>query len=143
MVAPDVVARRLLALNESLAELSRTDAADPRRLATDRLLRAAVERWMQVAIEACIDLTYHVVAEEGWTPVESARAAFSALAAHGRIPAELAARLADAAGLRYLLVHDYVAVEVERLAETVREDLDDLRAFAGIAGTWLEAAGPH
>ena len=31
------------------------------------MLRAAVERWLQVAIEACSDVAFHVVASEGWT----------------------------------------------------------------------------
>lgn len=106
MVDPDVVARRLLALNEALRELERPEAADERRLAADAVLRAAVERWLQVAVEACIDVADHLVASEGWTPPETARAAFATLAAHGRIPLELAGRLGDAAALRNILVHD-------------------------------------
>ena len=42
-----------------------------------------------------------------------------------------------AAALRNLLVHDYVSVDLERLARVVREDLEDLREFARIAGGWL------
>ena len=54
MVDPDVVARRLLALNEALRELARPAAGDERALAADTMLRAAVERWLQIAIESCI-----------------------------------------------------------------------------------------
>jgi predicted nucleic acid-binding protein len=61
MVNPDALARRLLALSESLGELSRPDAASVERLATDSVLRAAVERWLQTAIEACIDIASHVI----------------------------------------------------------------------------------
>jgi uncharacterized protein YutE (UPF0331/DUF86 family) len=99
VVDPDVVARRLLALNEALAELARPEASDERALATDSMLRAAVERWVQIAVEACIDIADHAVASEGWTPPESARAAFTTLAAHGRLPLDLAQRLGDAAAL--------------------------------------------
>jgi hypothetical protein len=72
------------------------------------MLRAAVERWLQVAIEACIDIATHVLASEGWTPAGSARDAFLVLANHGKIPLELAQRLGSAAGMRNVLVHDYV-----------------------------------
>jgi uncharacterized protein YutE (UPF0331/DUF86 family) len=137
MVEPDVIARRLLSLTESLKELERPAAGDARALAGDSILRAAVERWLQVAIEACIDVAYHVVASEGWTPSESGRAAFAALAAHGKIPFDLSTRLGSAAALRNLLVHDYVSIDLERLARVVREDLDDLRAFARIAAAWI------
>ena len=137
MVEPDVVARRLLSLHESLKELEREAAGDAHALARDSILRAAVERWIQVAIESCIDVAYHIVASEGWTPPESGRAAFASLASHGKLPPDLAGRLADAAALRNLLVHDYVTVDLEKLARVVREDLGDLRVFAGIAATWI------
>ena len=137
MIDEDVVARRLLSMNEALRELERDGAADERALATDSVLRAAVERWLQVAIEACIDVADHVVAAQGWTPVESARAGFARLAAHGKLPADLASRLGDAAALRNILVHDYVSVDLARLARVVREDLGDLRAFAARVAEWM------
>src|SRR5262245_9903381 len=68
MVDPDIVARRLLALSDALRELERPAAGDPRALASDAVLRAAVERWLQVAIEACIDIANHIIASEGWPP---------------------------------------------------------------------------
>ena len=67
--------------------------------------------------------------------------AFAALAARGRIDLELAKRLGRAAGLRNLLVHDYVSVDLERLAQVVREDMGDLRAFATVAAGWITPAG--
>lgn len=137
MVDPDVVARRLLAMNEALRELERPAAADERALAADPVLRAAVERWLQFAVEACIDVADHVIASEGWTPPESARAAFASLASHGKLPADLAEKLGDAAALRNILVHDYVSVDLRRLAAVVRGDLADLRAFAAEAGAWM------
>ena len=101
------------------------------------MLRAAVERWLQVAIEACINLAGHVIASEGWTPPQTARAAFQVLAAHGRLPLDLAQRLGLAASLRNLLVHDYALIDLDRLARAVREDMGDLRAFAAAAAGWM------
>lgn len=69
------VARRLLSLNEALESLAMLEAGDAERLASDRVLRAAVERWLQVAIEACIDIAQHACAARGWPPPDSARAA--------------------------------------------------------------------
>ena len=107
-------------------------------MAADPVLRAAVERWLQVAIEACIDIAYHVIGDRGWTPPDSARDAFRTLASHGLIDAALATRLGRAAGLRNVLVHDYVAVDLDKLAAAIGRDLGDLRAFGAIAGRWVE-----
>ncbi len=139
MVDRDVIARRLLILNECLSELSRQEAGDASRLAADTVLRAAVERWLQLAIEACLDVATHVIADEGWTPPASGRDAFLVLAGHARIPLPLGQRLGDAVGLRNLLVHDYVTIDLVRLAATVRDDLGDLREFARCAATWLQS----
>jgi uncharacterized protein YutE (UPF0331/DUF86 family) len=130
MTKPEVVARKLLILNETLGHLGRGGTADPSALRRDPMLLAAVERWLQVAIEACSDLAFHVVASEGWTPPSSGRGAFDSLAAHGRIDPSLAGRLGLAYGLHNLLVHDYADVDLAQLAEAVACAHVDLRAFA-------------
>ena len=132
--------RRLIALREAIRDLSRTEAREADRLLTDRVLRAAVERWLQVAIEACIDLATAVIAEEGWTPPEHARSAFKTLAAHGLIAPELARKLGSAAGLRNLIVHDYADLDVDRMALVVAHDVADLEAFADVMARRLAAS---
>jgi uncharacterized protein YutE (UPF0331/DUF86 family) len=139
VIDPDVVARRLLALNESLKELERPEAKDASALAASSMLRAAVERWLQVAIEACIDVASHVIASEGWPPPSTGREAFMILSQHGRIPNGLAQHLGLAVGLRNLLVHDYARVELTVLSHTIRDDLPDLREFAKLAAGWIAA----
>jgi uncharacterized protein YutE (UPF0331/DUF86 family) len=133
---PAVLTRRISMLRECLTHLSAPDCGDAARLRGDPVLRAAVERWLQVAVEACVDVAHHVVAAEGWTPPATAREAFEVLAAHSRIDAALASRLGRAAALRNVLVHDYVAVDLEQIARIVRDDLGDLEAFALTAAAW-------
>ncbi len=130
MIDAQVVSRRLLVLSDVLGNLALPECSDELRLRADPRLKAAVERWLQVAVEACVDVATHVVASEGWTPPTSGRAAFLTLAAHGLLDPALAARLGAAVGLRNLLVHDYAEVDLARIAHVVAHDLDDLRAFA-------------
>ena len=141
MTGVDAISRRLLSLSEALAHLDRPECRDPARLLVDATLRAAVERWLQVSIEACLDVAHNMIASEAWTPAPTGRAAFTTLAAHGVILPDLAQRLGRAVGLRNLLVHDYADVDVARLAAIVAADLDDLRAFARVA-TGLIERGP-
>jgi uncharacterized protein YutE (UPF0331/DUF86 family)/predicted nucleotidyltransferase len=140
LVDPDVIARRLLTLNETLERLSAVrDELDADRLAADKLLQAAVERWLQVALDVCIDLAYHIIADRGWAPPDSARGAFEQLAASGLISPELATRLGRAAGMRNILVHDYVRVDREILIRGIDAALTDLPAFGAIVGGLIEA----
>jgi uncharacterized protein YutE (UPF0331/DUF86 family) len=141
MVAPDVLARRLLSLNEALAHLERHAAGlTPQTLAADAMLEAAIERWLQVAIEACVDCAYHIVAERGLVPPESARAAFADLTRAGAIPAELASKLGRAVGMRNILVHDYTRIDRTLLVAAIQRDLPDLRAFGAAVAQLLDSA---
>jgi len=139
LVDPDVIARRLLTLNETLERLRAVqDEVDVDRLASDAMLQAAVERWLQVAIEACIDLAYHIIADRGCAPPDSARGAFEQLAAQGLISPELATHLGRAAGMRNILVHDYVRVDREILIRGIDAALTDLPAFGAMVGGLIE-----
>lgn len=138
LVDRNVVGRRLLVLSETVQHIERESPGDAQALAGNPVLRAAIERWIQVAIEACIDVAYHVIADRGWIPPDSARGAFAVLAAHGLLDVGLAARLGGAASLRNILVHEYVAIDLDKLSDAIRRDLGDLKVFGAIAARWLE-----
>jgi len=141
MVDPDVLSRRLLALSDALRQLTSRDAMiTAEALANDAALQAAVERWLQIAIEACIDSAYHVIADRGLIPPDSARQAFESLASEGILTKDLAARLGRAAGLRNILVHDYTRVDRALLAAIVHNDLGDLRSYGAALGELLRTA---
>jgi predicted nucleotidyltransferase len=53
-VSPDLIARRLLVLSDTLSQLEeRLPSMTAEQLAADALLQTAVERWLQIAIESC------------------------------------------------------------------------------------------
>jgi uncharacterized protein YutE (UPF0331/DUF86 family) len=98
VVDRDVVAGRLLLLTQALQDIEREFPGDARALAANPVVRAAIERWLQVAIEVCIDVAYHVIADRGWVPPDRAADAFELLAVRGMLDADLASRLGSAVG---------------------------------------------
>lgn len=138
MVGRDVIARRVLILGQALDHLKAERAGDVERLRKDPVLRAAVERWVQLAIEACIDIAYHIVASRHLPQPDTARGAFETLAEQGLLDHDLASRLGGAASLRNVLVHGYVDVDLELLSTAAREDLGDLAAFGAAVARLLE-----
>ena len=60
---------------------------------------------------------------------EGLRGRITVLAVAGFVPAESASRLALMARFRNLLVHEYLAVEDERVDEVLRSSLGDLESF--------------
>jgi len=103
----------------------------------DRVVRTAAERDLQLAIQAAIGVAVHILAEDSTGTPEEYGSAFLAIADLGVIDPELATRLKSAAGLRDVLVHDYLAVDSLLVWDGI-EHLDDLLTFTSAIERYLE-----
>lgn len=101
----------------------------------------ATERRLQIAVQAAIDVAAHLAAANAWATAEGYAGTFRVLAREGVLEPEVAERLAMAAGLRNLLVHDYLAVDPARLHATLDDDVADLRAFIRTVVGWMVTSG--
>lgn len=118
--------QRLEQLIERLDEVRQ--AGEDAYLADDQQ-RAATERWLQVAVQICIDLGAQVVTEQSARPPSDYAEVFRILGEKGVIPDDLAQRLAGAAKQRNLIVHLYLEID-DRAVFASLAHLDDLREFA-------------
>ena len=98
----------------------------------DAELRAMTERWLEVAIQICIDLGTQIVMEQSAPAPSSYADIFTTLGKKGLLAEDLAGRLGDAARQRNLLVHLYMEVDDKAVFASLGF-LDDLRAFAAFA----------
>ncbi|HLE97681.1 MAG TPA: DUF86 domain-containing protein [Candidatus Thermoplasmatota archaeon] len=97
---------------------------------TDAVTWAATERFLQIVLECMIDVGEMVIAWKSLGHAEENRDVFLLLGRRGVLDEALARRLVRAAGLRNLLVHQYEAIDRERLKRTLSEDLKDFSEFA-------------
>lgn len=114
----EVVVLRLGLMRELLADLDSVGEVDARRLRDDRLTRHAVERILTQLVDLAVSINSHVAVSAGKTP-SSYRESFHAAAAAGLINVDLAQRLAPSAGLRNVLTHDYVNIDLGLVAGAV------------------------
>ena len=98
-------------------------------LCNDRTAREVVILNLFVAIQACLSLATHCLADGGWNVPATYAEVFAALANHGMIDSELAKRLAAASGLRNLIAHQYGAIDAPRLHAIASTGVDDLLRF--------------
>lgn len=131
MVDAESVRSRIDHLGGLVAELDAIRSGGHDAYTSEWRTRLAAERALQLAIQACIDISAHLIAELGLNPPEDYRGVFESLRAVGLDDA-LAERLAAAAGMRNVLVHDYLAVDDEIVWNALL-GLDDLRDFAAAA----------
>jgi len=90
-----------------------------------------------VAIQAAIQICFHVCARQLQRVPEEYAECFAILGEAGIIPQELSRNLQKMARFRNMLVHLYWTVDYERLYDIIHENLDDLRRFVRAIGELL------
>ncbi len=131
MVDAESIATRLDRLTPLLEELEQIHAGGHDAYMAEFRSRLAADHALQLAIQVCIDVGAHLIGELGLEAPSDYRGVFESLQKAGLEP-RLADRLADAAGMRNILVHDYLEVDDEIVWAALGR-LDDLRQFAAFA----------
>ena len=139
MVDREIFSRRLDALHGYLNRLRAFRDVDEKEFVREPALHHLAERYLHLAVEACLDLANHWIADQALPAPDANRDSFTAIETTGEIPADLAERLRGWAGFRNILVHEYLAIDHAIAYRAIRDELDDLRTFAAWAAGKLDA----
>ncbi len=101
----------------------------------------ATKHRMQIAVEMVINIAEHLVSGLNLGMPEFARDLFPLLARENIIAEDLAEKLGKAVGLRNVLVHMYLDVDLDILANSATVGLNDLREFVKATNEFLEKQG--
>ena len=129
VVDRELVLRTLANIDLYLTQLTPYRALDVAAYAADWRTQRIVERTLHLAIEACMDVADHIVADRRLRVPETGAATFESLGEADLLPRELAARLARMVGFRNILVHDYARLDPAIVVRVLRTDLSDLERF--------------
>jgi uncharacterized protein YutE (UPF0331/DUF86 family) len=124
-----VLADRIAVVRDATARIRAVLPSTPQAFVEDRTAREVVVLNLFVAIQACLDLASHWLADEGWAVPDTYGDLFTALTDHGVLDRRLAGGLTAAAGLRNLVAHQYGALDWHRLHAMAMSDLGDLESF--------------
>jgi uncharacterized protein YutE (UPF0331/DUF86 family) len=129
MVRRDVAGARI-----ARATLWLDDAARLLDQPPDAFVAATKDRdlaifYLFLAIQECIDLAAHWVADAGWGSPDDAGSTFDVLADRGAIDRDAAGALRLAAGLRNRIAHGYAMLDYRRVQAEGVNGIPGLRAF--------------
>ncbi|MBI3941939.1 MAG: DUF86 domain-containing protein [Chloroflexi bacterium] len=96
-----------------------------------------VERRLQTACEACLNIGNHLIAALGLQPAEEYAAIFQSLAAGSVLSQTVADSMADMARFRNLLVHLYWRIDPRQVYQSLPQRVAALRACAQEIITYL------
>jgi uncharacterized protein YutE (UPF0331/DUF86 family) len=129
MVDRDLVLRRLTLLDTYLDQLAPYRTIDVDAYRADWKTQRIVERTLHLAIETCMDVADHLVADRRLRVPETGAESFEILAEAGLLPPALGRALAVMVGFRNILVHDYARIDHAIVVRVLRTDLNDIVRF--------------
>ncbi len=129
MVDRDLVLRKAADLDLYLEQVAPYAALEIEAYKSDWRTQRIVERTLHLAIELCLDLADHVVADQRLRVPESGADTFRVLSEAGLVPLELGQSLGQMVGFRNILVHDYARLDPAIVLKVLRSDIHDLRRF--------------
>ena len=136
MVDNALLAAKLAIVRDAVARIRAVLPADLAAFQADRTAREVVALNLFVAIQACLALASHVLADAGWGVPRTYGESFTVLAERGVLSPAIAAPMRAAAGLRNLLAHQYGSVDFDRLFEFARGGTGDLEAYCQAVAAW-------
>lgn len=127
MTNRELLEKKLAFIETCVSELRRL--ARPELIESDVREERFVAHTLQLAIQAALDVSSHIISDLRLGEPETNRQLFELLRDELAISEELGGNLQKMAGFRNLLVHGYQSVDRRILRYVVEHNTDDLLAF--------------
>jgi uncharacterized protein YutE (UPF0331/DUF86 family) len=137
VVDRDLILRRLALLETYLIQLAPYRDLNAAAYQQDWKTQRIIERTLHLAIEVCMDVADHLVADRRLRVPETGAESFEILGEANLIPADLGPALARMVGFRNILVHDYTRLDPAIVIRVLREDVNDLQRFRDLVRALL------
>lgn len=141
-----IIDRKLALLDGYLARLRSLSGITVAEYEADWMMRCAIERTLELAVQTAISLARHVVAEHRLRAPATYADTFAIAREAGLIDPALAASMSRMCGFRNRLVHEGDHLDPALIVGILRRELDDLtglcasvRRLASVGGLDLEA----
>lgn len=102
------------------------------------LLRRAVERGLEICVEACLAMGRRIIAADGLRFAENNKDVFKVLGEAGILGPDVVATMTKMAGFRNLVVHEYVRIDPAVVFAILRNDLGDFDEFAASVVAYMK-----
>ena len=123
-------------LSVCLKKLEPFKAKKKEEILQDPYLQDIIERNLEVAAQAVIDIANRIISIEG---LEKPRDYFEAILRLGQsdiLPLDFAKKLAPLAGFRNILVHDYMDINWDEVYKNLHQ-LNDISRFMNNVKDWM------
>ena len=143
MLDRQVIEAHLQNMEEALANLGRYRDLSLQELRKDLSLVWIAEKGLQILIQNLLDIGAHVLASEIKNDWDDYGEIIFKLGHHGILPMDFSERIQGMAGLRNILIHEYLRVDVPKLYDYLKNRLGDFTEFMSYIQEYLEKSTSH
>lgn len=138
MMNQDVIKQKIDLILQNLQKLSESEHITLDELTKDYWKHKALERILEIIINQAIDINQHLIVKSGKGELPfDYKKSFLLLTELGVYPQEFAGKIADSAGLRNVLVHEYVKLDEQIFFTSIRECLSDYTKYCNYILSYL------
>ena len=138
MVDTQILIVKLKELDRYIIALKKLKTISLDELVRDINKTCALEHGLQLSIQIVIDIGNHILADMGESNMETYVDIIDLLGEKGVISKVFAKRIRGMAGLRNILVHEYVEVDLKQLYSVLQNNLCDFKEFAEFIKKFLK-----
>lgn len=138
MVDRGLIERQLTLLRDYVSKLRELQSYSLEEFSTDFKIQASVERFLQLAIECCLNIGNTLISQKGLRRPDELASIAGILAGSEIIPPEFAERFSEMIKFRNRLVHIYWDLDRKKIYQILQSDLGDFDTFARAIVEYLE-----
>ena len=97
-----------------------------------------LERDFQLIVDTVIDINTHLISTENLRAPEDATETFYILGEAEILPMDFVKKFSPVTGLRNVIVHDYLKVDVEKMINDIKNDIGQFREYAVYVDNFIE-----
>ena len=125
-----VIEDKLERLRRCVQRVEQKRPSTPEALATDYDLQDILSVNLERAVQLCVDIAAHIIADREVNAPTTMAAAFEALHTLHILSSDLSNSMKKAVGFRNIVVHNYQEIDWRIVFNICHHKLDDFRAFA-------------
>lgn len=129
MISEEIIHAKIDIIEENLKLLKEISAEEFESFSKNYRDIQAAKHSLQEAIEACLDIGNHIIAEKRFRRAEDYKDIFEILEEQGIIKSNLSKRLQEMAKFRNILVHRYGELDLKRIFVVISENLSDIQEY--------------
>lgn len=129
---------KLERLSEYLGYLKEIQTVNKKSFLNDYHFYGAAERYLQLAIEALMDVGKLIIVAQGLRKPDDSQDILNVLFEAKVVPKALHRSLQGITGFRNILVHDYEKIDRAIVHEKLKKNLDDFVEFKKVVARYLK-----